>query len=80
MYQYMQITNKVGMAIFDFKVKDFHGFGQFQQVDAADGCGIPVLGVDNIAGNKLAGIHPALALYLEGVGLGTLNNLAINTL
>ena len=66
------------MAVFDFKVKDFDGFGQFQKVNTADGCGVPVLGIDNIAGNQIACIYPALALNLEGVGLGALNNLAVN--
>ena len=80
MYQHIHITNKVGMAIFDFEVKDFDGFGQFQKVDAADGCSIPVLGLDNVTGNKIAGIHPALVLYLEGMGLGTLNDLTVNIL
>lgn len=68
------------MAVFDFEVKDFDGFGEFQKVDAMDGCGTPVLGVDDIAGNQIAGIYPALALYLERVGLGTLDNLTVNTL
>ena len=80
MYQYMQIANEIGMAVFDFEVKDFDGFGEFQQINTADGCGVPVLGVDNIAGSQIAGIYPALTLYLEGVGLGALNDLTVDLL
>ena len=80
MNQEGKVTDEVGMAVFDFEVKDFDGFGEFQQVNTADGCGIPVLGVDNIAGNQIAGIYPALALYLERVGLGALNDLTVDLL
>ena len=78
MNQYTKFANEIGMAVFDFEVKDFDGFGQFQKVDAADGCSIPVLGIDNVTGNQIAGIHPTLALYLEGVGLGALNDLTVD--
>ena len=80
MYQYTQFTYKVGMAIFNLEVKDFDGFGEFQEVNTADSCGVPVLGVDNIAGNEVACIYPALTLYLERVGLGTLDDLTVNIL
>ena len=80
MNQNTQFTDEIGMAVFDFEVKDFDGFGEFQEVDAADGRDVPTLSIDNIAGNQIAGIYPALALNLEGVGLGTLNNLTVNIL
>ena len=68
------------MAVFDFEVKDFDGFGEFQKVNTADDCGVPILGIDNVTGSQIAGIYPALVLYLEGMGLGTPDDLTVNTL
>lgn len=68
------------MAIFNLEVKDFNGLGEFQQVDAADGCGVPFLGVDDVVRREIRSIYPALALYLERVGFGTLDDFAVNIL
>ena len=78
--QYTKCADEVGVAIFYFEVEDFYGFGKFQQADALDRCGMPVLGVDNVAGVQVAGIYPALALNLERVGFGTLQYFTVNAL
>mgnify|MGYP003299846910 CR=1 FL=1 len=55
-------------------------FGELKQVDALDGSSVPVLGVDDIAGDEVTGIHPALALHLERMCFGTLNDLTVNVI
>ena len=78
MYKDETISNEVSMTIFDFKVKDLNRFVKFKQINALNRCGTPVLGVDNITGFQIASVNPALALDLERVRFGALNNFAVN--
>ena len=49
MHQNKGITNKVGMAIFNFKVEYLNRLIEFNQIDALDDGSIPVLGVNNVS-------------------------------
>ena len=78
MYKYKVVTYKIGMTILNLKVKDFNWLVEFKQVYALDSCGIPILSVNDIVRCKIRCIYPTSALNLEGVSLGTLNNLAVD--
>ena len=66
------------MAILDLKVEDLGGLVEFKKVYALNGCGVPVLGVDNITGIQITRINSTFIFYLERVSFSTLNNLAVN--
>ena len=76
MYYPLAATNIVGVAIFDFEVKDFDRFGQVDNIDACDRGGVPILIIDQVAGLELFCLDPALAFDLEGVSIGTADDLA----
>ena len=50
MNQYIGFTNKIGMTIFDLKVKDFNWLVKLKEIYALNNCGIPILGVNDITG------------------------------
>ena len=47
------------MRILDFEVEDLDGFVKLEKSNASYDCGTKVLGVDNVARRKIAGINPA---------------------
>ena len=77
-YQNTYVTNKVSMAIFNFKVEDLNGFIKLKKAYALNGCRVPVFGVDNVVRCKIRRINPAFAFYLERMCFGTLYDLAVN--
>ena len=78
MYKYKIVTDKVGMAIFNLEVKDLNRLVEFKEIYALDSCGVPIFGVNDIAGIKIGCIYPALAFHLEGMCFSALNDLAVN--
>lgn len=78
MYQYMKITHKIGMRIFNLEVEDLNGLVQFKKTYASDSCRAPVFGVDNIIGRKVSRVYPTFALDLEGMCFGAPDALAVN--
>lgn len=74
----VQFTNKVGMTIFNLEVKDFNRLVKFKEIYALNGCSAPILSINNIVRLQLCCINPTLALYLERMCFGTLDDLAIN--
>ena len=66
------------MAILDLEVEDINLLIEFKKAYAVNGCGVPVLGVDNITGIQITRINPTFIFYLERVSFSTLNNLAVN--
>lgn len=50
MYKDEIITNKVGVTIFNFEVKDLNRLIQLKQTCAPNDCCIPILGAYNITG------------------------------
>ena len=77
MNQYTKFTNKVGMAIFNLKVKDLNRLIKFKQIYTLYSCCVPIFGVNNIARNKFASIYPTFAFYLKRMCFGALNNLTV---
>ena len=78
MYQYMKITHKIGMRIFNLKVEDLNGLVQLKKTYASDSCRAPVFGVDSIVGCKISRDYPTFALDLEGMCFGAPDALAVN--
>ena len=68
------------MTILNLKVKDLNGFVKFEEIYTLNSCGIPILGIDNIVGIQFRRIDPTLALYLERMCFGTLDDLAVNVI
>ena len=66
------------MTILNLEVEDFNGFGQFYKNNILDGCGVPILGVNNVTGGEFCGVNPALVLDLERMGFGAADDLAVN--
>ena len=78
MNQYRKFTNEVCMTILNLEIKDLNRLIEFKEIYALDSCGIPILSVNDIVGCKIRCIHPTSTLNLEGMSLGTLNDLAID--
>ena len=66
------------MTILNLEVKDINRLVEFKEVYTLDSCGIPILGVNNIVRCKIRCIYPTSTLDLEGMCLGTLDNLTID--
>jgi hypothetical protein len=66
------------MTIFNLEVKDLNRFIEFKQVYALDSCSIPILGIYNVVRSEIRCLYPTAPLYLEGMRLGTLDDLTVN--
>ncbi len=48
MNNYTRMSEKVGMTVFNLKVKDLYRLVKLDKSDASDGCSTPALGVNDI--------------------------------
>ena len=76
--QNVKVTHKIGMTIFNLKVKDLNGFVEFKEGNALNSCRAPILGVNNILGCKTGCVNPAFAFDMERVRFGTPDNLPVD--
>ena len=72
------MSEKVGMTVFNLKVKDLYRLVKLDKSDASDGCSTPAFGVNDVSGLKLRRFNPSLSLHLERVSLCALYNLVVN--
>ena len=73
-----KVPDAIGMTILNLEVKDFNWLIEFKQRNALNSRSIPILGIDNVVGCKVGCIYPTLALNLEGMRFGTLNQLTFD--